>query len=86
MLAPDAEAIRMGAPADARGARSVAHVFSGRALAAEVAIVDGSIGMAWVVNGTPRVVWNVFIDEHQIVDIDMHADQDRIAALEVSIL
>jgi RNA polymerase sigma-70 factor (ECF subfamily) len=74
----------MGAPSPTRGATAVAKVFEGRALAARVALVDGSIGLAWVVNDRPRVVWNVFVDDRKIVHIDMHADPDAIAALEVA--
>jgi RNA polymerase sigma-70 factor (ECF subfamily) len=85
MLDPDAAAVRMGAPAGVRGATAVAQVFNGRALDARVAVVDGSIGMAWMVNDRPRVVWNVVVDGHRIVHIDMHADTDRIGALEVSL-
>jgi RNA polymerase sigma factor (sigma-70 family) len=86
VLDPDAAAIRMGAPSGVRGATAVAKVFEGRATAAQVALVDGSIGMAWLVNDRPRVVWNVFVDGRQIVHIDMHADPDAIAALEVALL
>jgi RNA polymerase sigma factor (sigma-70 family) len=85
VLDPDAAAIRMGAPSATRGATAVAKVFEGRALAARVALVDGSIGMAWMVNDRPRVVWNVFVDSRKIVHIDMHADPDTIAALEVAL-
>ena len=84
VLDPDAAAIRMGAPSPTRGATAVAKVFEGRALAARAALVDGSIGIAWMVNDRPRVVWDVFVDDRKIVHIDMHADPDTIAALEVA--
>ena len=84
VLDPDAAAIRMGAPSPTRGATAVAKVFEGRALAARAALVDGSIGIAWMVNDRPRVVWDVFVDDRKIVHIDMHANPDTIAALEVA--
>lgn len=84
VLDPDAAAIRMGAPSPTRGATAVAKVFEGRALAARAALVDGSIGIAWMVNDRPRVVWDVFVHDRKIVHIDMHADPDTIAALEVA--
>jgi RNA polymerase sigma factor (sigma-70 family) len=84
VLDPDARAIRMGAPSPTRGATAVAKVFEGRALAARAALVDGSIGIAWIVNDRPRVVWDVFVDDRKIVHIDMHADPDAITALEVA--
>jgi RNA polymerase sigma factor (sigma-70 family) len=84
VLDPDAAAIRMGAPSATKGATAVAKVFEGRALAAGVALVDGSVGLAWVVNDRPRVVWDVFVDDRKIVHIDMHADPATIAALGVA--
>jgi RNA polymerase sigma-70 factor (ECF subfamily) len=84
VLDPDAAAIRMGAPSPTRGATTVAKVFEGRALAARAALVDGSIGIAWMVNDRPRVIWDVFVDDRKIVHIDMHADPDTIAALDVA--
>lgn len=84
LLEPDDAAIRMGAPSPTRGATAIADVFNGRALAARVALVDGSIGIAWMANGRARVAWNVYIDGSTIVHIDMHADPDAIAALEVT--
>jgi RNA polymerase sigma-70 factor (ECF subfamily) len=83
-LDPDAAAIRMGAPSPTRGATAVAKVFEGRALAARAALVGGSIGIAWMANDRPRVVWDVVVDDRKIVHIDMHADPDAIAALEVT--
>jgi RNA polymerase sigma-70 factor (ECF subfamily) len=74
----------MGAPSPTRGATAVAKVFEGRALAARAALVDGSIGIAWMANDRPRVVWDVFVDDRKIVHIDMHANPDTIAALGVA--
>jgi RNA polymerase sigma-70 factor, ECF subfamily len=86
MLDPDAAAVRMGAPAGANGATAIARIFCGRALAAQPALVDGSIGMAWIVNGKTRVAWNVYVDGDRIVHIDMHADPDTITPLTVEAL
>ena len=86
MLDPDAAAVRMGAPAGANGATAVARIFCGRTLAAQPALVDGSIGMAWIVNGKTRVAWTVYVDGDRIVHIDMHADPDTITALTVEAL
>jgi len=84
ILEVDNAAVRMGAPRRAEGASAVGAVFSGRALAAQPALVDGSVGIAWMVRGHPRVVWNVFVDGSQIVHIDMHADAEAIANLAVA--
>jgi RNA polymerase sigma-70 factor (ECF subfamily) len=82
----DPAATRMGAPQETRGRDAVAAMFSGRALAAEAAVVDGHVGLTWNVGDRPRVVWNLYIDDETgtIVHIDMHADQQRIDILDVT--
>jgi hypothetical protein len=76
----------MGAAASTRGAVfvAVAESFSGRALGAQVALVDGAVGVAWVVAGTTEVAWNFsYIDGETIVHIDMHADPSVLHTLAV---
>src|SRR5207244_5147805 len=59
MLDPDIElradrvAVGMGAP-EAQGALAVAGTFSGRARAAQLALVDGAPGAVWAPGGRPR--------------------------------
>lgn len=83
VLAADAACVRMGAPAASLGAEGVGRMFSGRALGAELAIVDGAPGLAWFVGGTLRVAWNFYIEAGTIVHIDMHGEADLLRALEV---
>ena len=85
-LVPDAAAERMGTPAGLRGSRDVAGVFSGRAQAAQPALIDGLTGLAWATGGTPRVVFTFTLDGERIVRIDTIADPDRIAELDVELL
>src|SRR5204862_6323981 len=47
VLRADGAVVRMGGGAEVRGAREVATTFSGRALAVEPALVDGTAGAAW---------------------------------------
>jgi RNA polymerase sigma-70 factor (ECF subfamily) len=84
VLEADGAAARMGAPATTRGAHSVAAMFSGRALGAEVAIVDGNPGLAWIVGGAVKVAWNFYVDGGRVVHIDMHADHALIEDLAIS--
>lgn len=80
----DGAAARMGAPTITRGAADVAAMFSGRALGADLAHVDGQLGLAWIVNGAVKVAWNFYIDGDRVVHIDMHADQVLLDALAIS--
>jgi RNA polymerase sigma-70 factor (ECF subfamily) len=82
-LDADATAARMGAPEQLTGPAAVAGMFSGRALAAVPALVDGVVGVMWAVNGTPKVVWDLTIAEGSVVAIEMIADPDRLTALDV---
>jgi RNA polymerase sigma factor (sigma-70 family) len=80
----DSAATRMGAPAVTQGADRVAAMFSGRALGADLATVDGNIGLAWIINGTIKVAWNFYIEEDRVVHIDMHADHITLEQLSIS--
>ena len=56
-----------------RGAAAVAGTFSGRALAAQPALIDGAVGVVWAVGGRPKVVWDFTIRDGKVVHIDMLA-------------
>jgi RNA polymerase sigma-70 factor (ECF subfamily) len=80
---------RLGAPKlapDVRGAAAVAEAFSGRASAAQPALVNGSVGAAWAPGGTPRSVYTFTIARGKIVAIDVVADPRHLRELEVEIL
>jgi hypothetical protein len=84
VLDADSAATRMGAPARTQGAERVAAMFSGRALGADVAIVDGNFGLAWIVNGTTKVAWNFYLENDRVVHIDMHADHTTLDELAIT--
>ena len=86
LLQADAAAVRMGSPAEVRGAMAVAGTFSGRALAARPALIDGVVGVVWAVGGRPKVVWDLTISDGRIVHIDMLAAPDSLDDLDVTIL
>ena len=83
VLEADHAAVLMGADRDVRGAESVAGVFSGRALAAQPALVDGSAGIVWAPGGRPKVVWRVAVANDRIVRIDMIAAAETLGELEL---
>jgi RNA polymerase sigma-70 factor (ECF subfamily) len=83
VLEADAAAVRMGAVTDVRGADAVAKTFSGRARAAEVALVGGEAGLVWAAGGVPRVAFRMTIRGGKIAAIAMIADVESLRSLGV---
>jgi RNA polymerase sigma-70 factor (ECF subfamily) len=86
VLQADAAAVRMGSPEETRGAAAVAGTFSGRALAAQPALIDGGVGVVWAVGGRPKVAWDFTISQGKVVHIDMLARPDTLDDLDLTIL
>jgi RNA polymerase sigma-70 factor (ECF subfamily) len=86
VLRADPAAVPPGAAAEVRGAAAVAGTFSGRARAAQPALVNGAAGAVWAPGGRPRVVFGFTISHGKIVAIDLLADPDRLRQLDVAIL
>lgn len=85
-LHADAIGVQMGSPIEVLGAHAVAGTFSGRALAAQPALVDGTVGIVWAPGGTPKVVWDLTITNDKITRIDMIAATESLDELELVIL
>lgn len=85
VLRVDAAALATGAAA-AHGPNAVAQTFSGRARAAQLALVDGRAGMVWAVGGTPRVVFDFTVSEGRIVAIDLLADPQTLELMDLELL
>jgi RNA polymerase sigma-70 factor (ECF subfamily) len=83
MDSADAAAARMGADGAVTGARAVAGFFSGRAAAVRPALIGGAPGAIWTHLGETRVVFAFTITGGTITVIDLIADPERIARLEV---
>jgi RNA polymerase sigma-70 factor (ECF subfamily) len=86
VLRADHASVRSGAEREVRGAEAVAQTFSGRARAAQPALVDGAPGLAWAPGGRPRVVFAMTIRAGKVVAIDMLADGDTLKELDVVLL
>jgi RNA polymerase sigma factor (sigma-70 family) len=86
LLRSDVAAARLGSDAELRGAPAVAGMFSGRAQAAQSALVDGSAGAVWAPGGRPRVVFGFTVTGGKIVAIDIMADAARLDELDLVIL
>lgn len=77
------------APIVLRGVESVrrgAILASERARASELALVDGAPGLLMVRDGRLAVVLAFRVDDDRITGIDVIADPDRLAALELAVL
>lgn len=86
VLRADQTAVHMSASEEVRGALAVARQFSGRARAAQPALVNGANGLVWAIGGEPRVVFDFTIRDGKIVAIDMLADTERLRELDLTIL
>ena len=64
----------------------MAYTFSGRAQAAEPALVNGAAGAVWAPGGEPRVVFDFTITRGKIVQIDILADTTRLRQLDLTII
>ena len=87
LLRADEAAVRMGSTAEERGSAPVARIFSGRAAAAELALIDGVVGAAWAPGGKPRVVFAfTFSHDGSIVGIDLLAEPVRHGQMALTLL
>jgi RNA polymerase sigma factor (sigma-70 family) len=80
----DRAAVRAGASEEVRGVAAVAGTFSGRARAARPALVDGAPGAVWAPGGRPRVAFGFTVTSGRIVRIDLLADPERLARLQLA--
>jgi RNA polymerase sigma-70 factor (ECF subfamily) len=64
----------------------VAGTFSGRALAAQAAVIDGAVGVVWMVGGRPKVAWDFTVADGKVVHIDMIAASESLDVLDVALL
>jgi len=78
--------VQAAASGEVRGAPAVASTFSGRARAAQPALVNGAAGAVWAPDGRPRVVFGFTIVDGTIVEIDILADPARLRQLDLTIL
>jgi RNA polymerase sigma factor (sigma-70 family) len=86
VLRADHAAVVAGAPSEVRGAPAVAEQFSGRAQAAKPALVNGVAGAVWASRGRPRMVFGFTITRGKVVAIDILADPERLAQLDVALI
>jgi hypothetical protein len=87
VLRADQATVRMGATAEVNGARAVAETFSGRARAAQPALIDGEPGAVWSLNGQPKVVFAFTITATgTIAGIEMISDPATLSEFDLELL
>ena len=75
-----------GAPpfqSEMRGATVVAEMFKGRALAAQLALINGSVGTTWIGGGKPRVAFLFSIENGRIQAIDVVMNPEDLKEMDV---
>jgi RNA polymerase sigma-70 factor, ECF subfamily len=86
VLRADSAAVHAGASSEVRGAAAVADTFSGRARAAQPALVNGAPALVWATRGRPNVVFLFTVTLGKIVEIDLVADPERLQQLDLMVL
>lgn len=71
---------------EVRGGRAVATALSGRAAAAEVALIDGTPGAVWAPRGRPRAVFTFRVAGHAVTEIEIVTEPAVVKALQVELL
>jgi RNA polymerase sigma factor (sigma-70 family) len=82
----DAAAVLAGAPRELRGAAQLAASFAGRAQGAQLALIDGEVGLVWAPGGTARGAFRFTIANGVILAIELIGDTERVGRLEVVLL
>ncbi len=67
------------------GSEAVAKTFKGRARAAQVAFIEGDVGLVFAPGGRPMVVFDFVVENGRIIEISLIADAACIAALDLKI-
>ena len=68
-----------------RGQEEVARIFTGRAKAARLALVDGQAGLVIAFGGQTRMVFDFVIDNGRIIEISLIADPQSVDTLDLEI-
>ncbi|NRP86555.1 ECF RNA polymerase sigma factor SigJ [Ensifer adhaerens] len=84
---PDAVAARMGSVGEIRGRVDVAKTFNGRAQAARLAVIDGTVGAIVVIGGQLRIALHFTVNEDGMVTtIDAMADPQQLRRLDIVLI
>lgn len=82
----DPAARQAGAPAGVDGAAQVAGQFIGRARGAQLALIDGAVGLVWAPGGKPGGAFEFTVVNGRILAITLVGEPERLARMDVTIL
>jgi RNA polymerase sigma factor (sigma-70 family) len=90
-LAVQVAAVRQaqGAPllaSEIHGAAAVAAAFSGRARAAQPALINGAVGAVWAPSGRPRAAFTMTVTAGKIIAIDILMEPEQLRQLNLVII
>ncbi|WP_026415517.1 sigma-70 family RNA polymerase sigma factor [Actinomadura oligospora] len=80
----DRTATELGGPGRIEGREAMAEFWSGRAKAILPVVVDGVAGGMWQLRGVPQVVFDFTVRDGRVVAIDLVADPDVLASVELA--
>ncbi|UYM03407.1 sigma-70 family RNA polymerase sigma factor [Solicola gregarius] len=83
VIRADGAAVTMGSARVTTGATAVARTFSGRALGARLVAIDGYAGATWSTHGELKVAFAFTVDGSRITEIELLADPEVLAALDI---
>ncbi|GAA2383652.1 RNA polymerase sigma factor [Catellatospora methionotrophica] len=86
VMRADATAVSYGSTGAKHGAAAVAGYWNGQAAEARTALLDGVVNAVWAPRGKVRVALAFTIVDDRIAAIDLTADRDRLADLDVELL
>jgi RNA polymerase sigma-70 factor (ECF subfamily) len=86
VVTADADAMRLGARREMRGAATVAQSFLGKAAGARTALVDGEVGAVVAPRGKLFLVLRFTLTQGKIAAIDVVAEPERMKALDLAVL
>ncbi len=69
-----------------RGAGAIAEAFKGRAVGAQLALINGSVGTTWIGGGKPRLAFLFSIENGKIQEIDVVMDPEDLKAFSVELI
>jgi RNA polymerase sigma factor (sigma-70 family) len=68
------------------GIRTIAETFKGRAIAAQLALINDSVGTTWIGGGKPRVAFLFSIENEKILEINVIMDAEDLSEMKIELL
>ncbi len=63
--------------------RTIAEAFNGRAVGAQLALINGSVGTTWIGGGKPRLAFLFSVENGKIVEINVVMDPEDLEAMRI---